>query len=61
MTKVQIDNETGDELPAFGVSGGTAADTNDLYKKIRGADVEENAMYLMKANAPINTEAHTYV
>jgi hypothetical protein len=31
------------------------------YKKIKGAGVEENAMYLIKANAPINTEAHTYV
>jgi hypothetical protein len=23
--------------------------------------VEENALYLIKANAPINTEAHSYV
>ena len=26
-----------------------------LYKKVKGPDVEENALYLVKANAPINT------
>lgn len=61
MTKAQIDPQTGDELPAFGVEGGTAQDTIDLYKKIRGAGVEESALYLVKANAPINTQAYTYV
>ena len=30
-------------------------------KKIKGPGVEENAMFLIKANAPINTEAHAYV
>lgn len=60
MTKVQIDPETGDTLPAFGVEGGTAEDTLELYKKIRGPEVENDAMYLIKANAPINTEAYTY-
>lgn len=60
MTKAQIDPETGDDLPPFGVEGGTAEDTNNLYKKIKGPGVEENAMYLIKANAPINTEAYSY-
>lgn len=60
MTKPQIDPETGDTLPAFGVSGGTSADILEQYKKVKGVDVEENAMYLIKGNAPINTEAHTY-
>jgi len=60
MTKAQVDPETGDPLPAFGVEGGTAEDTNALYKNIKGYDVEENAMYLIKANAPINTEAYSY-
>ncbi len=60
MTKVQIDPETNDELPPFGVQGGTAQDTVELYKKIKGAGVEENALYLIKANAPINTEAYSY-
>ena len=60
MTKAQIDPQTGDELPAFGVQGGTAQQTNDLYRKIKGSEVEENALYLVKANAPINTQAYTY-
>ena len=61
MTKSQTDPESGDELPAFGVEGGTSEDIVEQYKKIRGPGVEENAMYLVKANAPINTEAHSYV
>lgn len=60
MTKAQIDPDTGDDLPPFGVEGGTAEDTIELYKKIKGVGVEENAMYLIKANAPINTEAYSY-
>lgn len=60
MTKAQVDPETGDDLPPFGVEGGTAEETNNLYKKIKGPEVEENAMYLIKANAPINTEAYSY-
>ena len=61
MTKAQIDPETGDELIPFGVEGGTAEDIVEPYKKIKGPGVEENAMYLMKANVPINTTAHSYV
>ena len=60
MTKTQIDPETGDSLPPFGVADGTSEDAVEPYKKIRGVDVEENAMYLIKANAPINTEAYSY-
>ncbi len=60
MTKAQVDPETGDDLPPFGVEGGTAEDTMELYKKIKGPGVEEDAMYLIKANAPINTEAFSY-
>ena len=61
MTKSQIDPEKGDELPPFGISGGTNEDITEQYKKIKGTGVENDAMYLIKANAPINTEAHTYV
>ena len=61
MTKTQLDPETGDALLPFGVSGGTSEDIVEPYKKIKGAEVENDAMYLIKANAPINTEAHTYV
>lgn len=60
MTKAQLDPESGDTLPAFGVAGGTAEDTVDLYKKVRGPSVQEDAMYLIKASAPINTEAYSY-
>ena len=60
MTKAQVDPETGDDLPPFGVADGTAEDTVNLYKKIKGPGVEEDAMYLIKANAPINTEAYSY-
>ena len=61
MTKVQIDPETGEELRAFGVEGGTSEDIVEQYKKIRGENIENDAMYLIKATAPINTEAHSYV
>ena len=61
MTKAQVDPETGEELPAFGVAGGTTDDVVESYKNIKGPGVEEGAMYLIKANLPINTEAHTYV
>lgn len=61
MTVAQTDPETGDVLPAFGVEGGTAEDVMEQYKKVKGPEVEENALYLIKANAPINTEAYAYV
>lgn len=61
MTKTQVDPETGEDLPPFGVEGGTSDEFNEQYKKIKGDGVENDAMYLIKANAPINTEAHTYV
>lgn len=60
LTKAQIDPETNDTLPAFGVGGGTSEDATLPYKKIKGAEVEEDALYLIKANAPINTEAYSY-
>ena len=58
MVKPSIDPETGDTLPDFGVYGGTQDDAAEEYKKYRTPDCEENAIYIMKANAPINTEAH---
>ena len=61
MTKAQIDPETGDELPPFGVEGGTFDEVHEQYKKIKGDNIEKDAMFLIKANAPINTEAHAYV
>lgn len=61
MTKAQIDPETGDELPPFGVEDGTSEEAIAPYKKIKGPGVEEDAMFLIKANAPINTEMYSYV
>ena len=59
LTTTQIDPETGDILPPFGVLGGTSEDIAQQYKKVRGSNVEENALYLIKANAAINTEAYS--
>ena len=61
MIKAQLDPESGDSLPPFGVEGGTSADILDTYKQVnKNPDAERDALYLIKANAPINTEAHTY-
>lgn len=54
MVKSQTDPKTGDVYPDFGVYN----DDELYYKKFRTADTEMDAMYLIKANAPINTEAH---
>ena len=61
MTKAQIDPETGDELPPFGVEGGTFDEVHEQYKKVKGDNILKDAMYLIKANAPINTEGYAYV
>ena len=56
MVKAQIDPESGEVLPDFGVIN----DDEGFYKKYRTGDTELDAMYLVKANAPINTEAYVY-
>ena len=61
MVKAQVDPETGDTLVPFGVEGGTYEEAVSDYKKFRTDDMEHNAMFLVKANAPFNTEAHAYV
>lgn len=61
MVKAQIDPETNDTLPPFGVEGGTYEEATQDYKKYKTEDTEKDAMYLIKANAPINTDAHAYV
>ena len=55
MIKSQIDPDTADVFPDFGVYN----DDELYYKKYRTNNTEQDAMYLVKANAPINTEAHT--
>lgn len=56
----QEDPKTGEYYPPFGVEGGTFDDWYDQYKKFKTDDMVRDAMYLIKANAPINTEAHSY-
>ena len=57
MVKPQNDPD-GTHYPDFGVFGGTQDDAQDEYKKFHTDETEEDAMYLIKANAPINSEAH---
>ena len=53
MIKSQTD-ENGDFLPDFGVEN----DDDGYYKKYRTQNTEYDAIYIIKANAPINTECH---
>ena len=57
MVKQQVDPETNEILPDFGVEN----DEEGFYKKFKTPDTEADALFLIKANAPINTEAHSYV
>lgn len=59
MVKPSIDPLTNDTLPDFGVYGGTYEGAAEEYKRYRTADCEDNAIFVIKANAPINTEAHS--
>ena len=61
MVTDQVDPESGDILPNFGVGGATYEGWEKDFRKHRTPDTELDAMYLIKANAPINTEAHSYV
>ena len=54
LIKPQIDPDTGDTFPDFGVYN----DDEGYYKKYRTVSCEQDAIYQIKANAPINTEAH---
>ena len=53
LIKSQND-ENGDFYPDFGVEN----DDEGYYKKYRTENTEFDALYILKANAPINTEAH---
>ena len=57
MVKSQDDPETGVNYPDFGVEN----DENGVYKKFETKRTERDAMYVMKANAAINTECHATV
>lgn len=53
MVKSQIDPETNEFFEDFGIYN----DTDKFYKKYQTDDCEQDAVYIIKANAPINTEA----
>lgn len=55
MVKTQIDPDTNDTYPDFSILN----DDEGYYKKYRTVNCEYDAIYIIKANAPINTEAHT--
>ena len=55
MVKSQVDPETDDFFPDFGVLN----DDDGEYKKQRTDRTEYDAIYEIKAHAPINTEAHS--
>ena len=55
MVKRQIDPVNSDVYPPFGVYN----DDEGYYKKYITPDTEREAIYAIKANAPINTEAHS--
>ena len=58
LVKPQVDPDTNEIYPDFGVYGGTQEDIANEYKKYRTANCEQDALYVIKATAPINTEAH---
>ena len=57
MVKKQINPDTLEEFPDFGIYN----DNDNEYKKYRTNECEQDAIYIIKANAPINTEAHANV
>lgn len=54
MIKTQVNPETNETYYDFGVYN----DEDNYYKKYRTNFTEQDAMYLIKANAPLNTDAH---
>jgi hypothetical protein len=62
LTKGQVDPETNEELPPFGVEGGNHEEAIEPYRQInKGDNVVKDAIYIIKANLPFNTEAHSYL
>ena len=54
MVKKQVTDD-GDIYPDFGIMN----DEDNFYRQFRTDDTELDAIYVVKANAPINTEAHS--
>jgi hypothetical protein len=58
---VKSQDRGGEYYPPFGVYGGTQDDATQEYKRFRTNDTEDEAIYIMKANAPVNTEAFSTI
>lgn len=56
MVKSQKDPETGETLPPFGIYN----DEERRYTQYITPDTEREVVYIMKANAPLNTEMYSY-
>ena len=54
MVKPQVDVASGANYPDFGIDN----DDEGFYKAFKTPYTEQNAIYIMKANAPINSEAY---
>lgn len=57
LVKPSLDEETGESYPGFGVFN----DENKEYKRFETVDTEPEALYIIKANAGINSEMHANV
>jgi len=55
MVQSQIDPDTEELLPPFGIDN----DTEGFYNKFKTPDCIKDAIYIIKANSTINTEAHS--
>lgn len=61
LVEGQEDPTTGEYYPPFGIMGGNNEGVEQLYKKFITPDTVKDAVYLIKAGAPLNTEAHAYL
>lgn len=61
MVISNTDPKTGITYPPFGVEGGSYNGWKEEYNKFRTPDMIQDAMYLIKADAPFNTESYTNV
>lgn len=55
LVKPQFTEDGTEKYPSFGIYN----DEEGFYKQFIQPDTERNAVYVIKANAPLNTEAHT--
>ena len=58
----QVDPDTGEDLPNLGIYNLDDMDdkTRKNYKSFENENTIKNAMYLMKANTPLNSEMYSY-